>query len=108
MNRERLRQIADGDAGLERELLLLFRNQHPGEAGLLWAAIDAGDFDAAAKAAHRISGAAGTVAAQDLGMLSESIGLAARRGEREEMRRARPRLECESRRVTEYLWGISL
>ena len=105
---ERLRQITGGDAGLERELLSLFRSQHAAEAAVLLAAIDAGDVGAAEKAAHRIRSAACAVGAQNLGALCESIELAAQRGELAQLRHARPQLERESRRVTEYLREIAL
>jgi PAS domain S-box-containing protein len=104
----KLKQITDGDAELERQLLALVRAKHRNEMALLQAAMQSEDLRAMAQLAHRIKGTARTVAAQALSSVCEQIEKAAASGERTEALRAKPDLERESGRLATYLESLDL
>ena len=60
---ETVREMFDGDTSILAELVGLFIDEYPELYGLLSAAVDAGDFPATAKVAHRLKGSLGTLSA---------------------------------------------
>ena len=108
VDRAWLRQITDGDAGLENELFALMRAKHAGDCAMLQAAIDGGDLVSVARTAHKVKGTVQAIAARDLIALCERIEHAAARGEREATVKAKPDLERESSRLIAYLERLKL
>jgi PAS domain S-box-containing protein len=108
MNRERFRQIVNGDLELERELLLMIRARHPDDSRRLQTAIGENQWQQAAQEAHRMKGTAQTLAADALAAVCERIETAAGEGDAAAVLRAKPDLERESRRLVEFLRGLEL
>jgi PAS domain S-box-containing protein len=108
MNRERFRQIVNGDLELERDLLLMIRARHPDDSKRLQKAIANNDWKEAGQEAHRMKGTAQTLAADALAAVCERIETAAEAGDHSAVLRAKPDLERESRRLVEYLLELAL
>ena len=60
---ETVREMFDGDTSILAELVGLFVDEYPELYGQLSAAVDARDFPATAKIAHRLKGSLGTLSA---------------------------------------------
>lgn len=108
VDRAWLRQITDGDAGMEHELFALMGAKHAGDCAMLQAAIDDGDLATVARTAHKVKGTAQAIAARGLIALCQRIEDAAVRGEREATMKAKPELERESSRLIAYLERLKL
>jgi len=102
-----MNELTEGDAALERRLLELFDKHCVEDLRALEAAFEADDDEELAHAAHRMKGAASTIAAVALARSCEAIELAARGGDRARARShladAREQLARVRRHVAELV-----
>jgi PAS domain S-box-containing protein len=98
-----LREITGDDDAFGREMLEAFVSQKTPETLQLYSLIDDGELADVASRAHRLKGAARTVAAQPLAEVFEAVETAARTGDREAARCAGTRLSNELDRLTEVV-----
>ena len=100
---DELREL--GDADFLRELVRLFIEQAPRNLEVARAALDVGDLEAAAKAAHTIKSSSGYLGARRLTKLSLQLEQRARAGEGAEVGRALEALTAEYDVVRQALLG---
>jgi PAS domain S-box-containing protein len=96
-----LREITGGDEAFAWEVLRAFVAQKTGEVAQLTALLGGGDLTAAAALAHRLKGAARSVAARPLATCLEETERAARDGDRAITPILAPRLEAELARLAD-------
>jgi two-component system sensor histidine kinase BarA len=72
--------LDDGAKGLVAEMTGMFRTDSPVRLATIRAALEAGDLEQAARTAHALKGAAGTIGAHHLKNLAGEVEAAARRG----------------------------
>ena len=99
LDREHLRELTDGDAEFERELLGCYKNSARNILAELRANLSAGDPAGIAREAHALKGASLSVGAMSMAQCAAEIETAARAGD---VRRASEKLDDEER----ALWVV--
>jgi len=102
-----LSEISGGDREFEREMLVDFIDAKAEEAERLVALFAEGDFEQIGHLAHRLKGAARTIAAVSLAELCNSVELAAKGSDREGLRRLAEPLSHEFELVTQYIGRLN-
>jgi len=98
-----LRELTDGDAEMERRVLLRFRASNQIDAGALAQAVSAGNAAALAHYAHRIKGAARLIGAQEFASACEALEQAAKNADWKAVEAAQARFENAFERLEREL-----
>ena len=106
VNMERAREASMDDEEFLLELLDIFLSDTPKQLHLLRKAIESGDAESAANAAHRMKGSSGNVGAVSLGELCEQIEAAGREGRSEVLPALFHDVNSEWGRVQDFLSAI--
>ena len=94
LDREHLRELTDGDAEFERELLGCYKDSARNILADLRASLSAGDPAGIAREAHALKGASLSIGATSMAQCAAEIEIAARAGD---ARRASEKLDDEER-----------
>jgi HPt (histidine-containing phosphotransfer) domain-containing protein len=103
VDRSQLRVLSHSKANLEHDLIALFRRLNDEDLESLRQALGAGDFVAAARASHRISGASGMIGAAALADACQALEAACLAGDRESTSAHMSSLQQEVERVYAFL-----
>ena len=98
-----LRDRLDGDETLMREVLAIYLEDSPTLLDTLKKALDAGEPESLAKAAHTLKGSSANVAAERLRSQAYELEQKARAGDLEEARRLFPSVQSEFRELENML-----
>jgi two-component system, NarL family, sensor histidine kinase EvgS len=101
-------EISEGDAQIEREILLRFHRENSRDAEALDNAVQANAIDAVTRFSHRIVGAARTVGAKRLALACERMERAARDKDWEAIASHMPLIHDELARLDAHVGSLSL
>jgi two-component system sensor histidine kinase EvgS len=102
VDRSLLRQLSDGDAAVECEILAAFRQACHADAAKLKSAIERSSFPDTTTAAHRIKGASNMIGAEALAAACERIERASRAGDMGLIQASMEAFQRELQRMNQY------
>jgi HPt (histidine-containing phosphotransfer) domain-containing protein len=103
IDRSMLAEISGGDAAMERDILIDFREVNSGDAATLKDALDRRDLALVVRASHRIKGASRTIGAARLADVCERVERAGRASNWDAVSADREVLERELGRLNAWL-----
>lgn len=100
---DKLRELTDGDAAVERQIMEQLRATNDADAAAMAQALAARDMALVARSAHRMAGANLMIGAAAFAKVCRAITHAGRNGDAEAVAAALPHFNVERARLTDYL-----